>query len=105
MGWPSIHDMSSIEYASHLRGIRSHWQRLQTKRKAEAKARQAEYKVPAKAYSIRRNDKGTLVLTIRKRKPAYLYVSEWNELVAEWPRDELQALLAKRNITIKKDPT
>jgi hypothetical protein len=101
----SIHTYDSTSYAEHLKSIKAHWSRLKAKRKAAKLSREAESKPPVKAYSFRFNKKGTPVLTIRKRKPAYLYRCEWLELETAYPehREVLQTVLAKRSITIKPD--
>lgn len=101
----SIHDMASESFSRHVNEIRNHWRRLNAKRKAIAKERANANKPPSKAYSFRYNPKGTPILTIRGRKPPYLYASEWKDLVSEYPeaKADLQSVLAKRKITVRPD--
>lgn len=101
----SIHKMTSVTYSAHIHSIKNHWQRLVNKRKAIKKAREAEYKPVSKPYSFRYTPKGTPVLTIRGRKPPYLYASEWKDLETTYPesRADLQKVLAKRSITVRPD--
>lgn len=108
---PKFLSHTAESFSSHLRSIMNHTQRLKAKRLRESKERakftaQFSNKPKPKAYSFTINKKGTPVLTIRKRKPQFLYASEWRELIKEHPSQEnaLKKILAKRKITLKPDP-
>lgn len=108
---PRFMDQSSTSFASHLRKIVNHTARLKTKRKNSAKER-AKYneqfnpKPPPKHWSFRVNDKGTGIITIRKRKEKFLYENEYKEMLEAHPSDLkiIQETLARKKIPIKPTP-
>lgn len=92
-------------FAQHLRSIQSHDRRIKAERKARAKARVLANKPPAKAWSLSINAKDNPVLTIRKRKPAYLYISELNDIMGGHSEyeDKIKAVLERRGIELRPD--
>lgn len=108
---PRFITQDAESFQAHLRSIINHTARLRTKRKAKAKERakyndQFKEKPAPKYWSWRINNKGTGIITIRKRKPKYLLESEYQALLSENPSDLklIQETLAKKKIPIKPDP-
>ena len=97
-------------FQTHLRSIINHVARVKAKRKRDSKERAAftaqfNTKPKAKAWSFRVNEKGTIIITIRKRKPAYLTRSEYEEITREFATYEkdINKVLEKRKINIIED--
>lgn len=104
---PSIWQHEMGTYSAHLKGLVNHHSRLQYKRKKEEIERKAEYAslIPPKPtiyWSFRLNAKGTPILTIRKRKPAYLLLSEAKELFKTHKVyiREIKRMIKKRKVKI-----
>jgi hypothetical protein len=105
-----IESYSPDDYARHLKSIITEHGRRSRDKKAKAKARQAAYaqaKPKARPWSFRVNDKGTAVISIRGRKPSFLYEAELSLMVEENPEQAslIHASIVKRKIEIKPDET
>lgn len=103
-----ISEYTPGEYAQYLKSIISHNAKVIRDNKDKAKLRQDQFKPPKviKYCSFRVTPKGKGVLTIRKRKPPYLYVRELDDLLRENLEHEDLVLEAieKREIEVRKDP-
>lgn len=91
-----------------------YWNYIEDKRKAylaEYFARRDAKKPPPKpCWNWRVNKLGTFSITIRKRKPAFLYKSEYDQMLKEMLASEhgltkglLDKTIEKRNIVIRAD--
>ena len=94
------------EFAYHLRSIINHDAKRRRDKKIRAKERVAAYasaKPKARPWSFRLSPKGSAVITIRGRKPPYIYQHELDEMLSE--NSDYSALIhasiVKRKIVIK----
>jgi hypothetical protein len=106
IGTKPLRDYGPDEFAYYLRSIINDHAKRSRDKKAKMKARQAAYaqaKPKARPWSFRLSPKGNAVISIRGRKPAYLYEAELSELVGENPEQAslIHASIAKRKIEIK----
>jgi len=102
----SIWKYTAIEYAAYLKSIIAHDAKVKRDKKLAAKLKRDAYKPKPKAWSWRVTPKGSGVISIRGRKPPFLYRSEYNDLLASDPENLnlIQATLARRAILIKENP-